>query len=118
MIPRTDFSPQVTGLDGGFSKGSGVSAMDDHNADSTESLNQITSGKPPRNLSVMRHCTSSAFLAELVRKLSRNLICSLISSSSLSSSFFRIGLQISLLYICSFPHSSTIETVHLIDSVW
>ncbi|XP_015889591.2 probable protein phosphatase 2C 47 [Ziziphus jujuba] len=65
MTPGTDFSPQVTRLDGGFSKGSGVSAMEDHNADSSDNLNQITSGKPPRNLSVMRHCTSSAFLAEL-----------------------------------------------------
>ncbi|KAL5557354.1 hypothetical protein UlMin_039590 [Ulmus minor] len=40
------------------------SAMDDQNVDAFGNFNQINSGKPPRNLSVMRHCTSSAFLVE------------------------------------------------------
>lgn len=62
----TDCSPQITRLDGGCYKGSGVSAMEDQVADTSENLNQMSAGKPPRNLSVMRHCTSSALLAELV----------------------------------------------------
>ncbi|KAJ7953235.1 Protein phosphatase 2C family protein [Quillaja saponaria] len=40
------------------------SSMEDQNDDTLGNLSQITTGKPPRNLSVMRHCNSSAWLAE------------------------------------------------------
>lgn len=45
-------------------------AMEDLNNDDDTlgSLSQMNPGKPPRNFSVMRHCNSSAFLAESVSK--------------------------------------------------
>lgn len=47
-----------------------MSAMEDLNNDddSLGNLIQMNPGKPPRNFSGMRHCNSSAFLAESVSK--------------------------------------------------
>ncbi|KAM7260998.1 hypothetical protein ACFE04_026473 [Oxalis oulophora] len=71
-----DVSPQITTTtttttrgDDGFCKTTTTTTNanndDHHHHDTSDSSNQVnTTGKPPRNLSVMRHCTSSAWLAE------------------------------------------------------
>lgn len=72
MASGTEISPQVTGFVGGCLQDTAAmsaSAMEDHNADTLATSNQTTTGKPPRNLSVMRHCTSSAFLCESVSQV-------------------------------------------------
>ncbi|GMY11079.1 probable protein phosphatase 2C 47 [Fagus crenata] len=69
MAPGTEFSLQTNGIDSVSLKGTGVSAMEDqnnnNNNDNTlEGLAPVNTRKPPRSLTVMRHCTSSAWLAE------------------------------------------------------
>lgn len=61
MAAGTDFSPPFTLLDVGYSKVN-VSVMEDENSNNSDNLKQLTNGKPPRHLSVMRHCISSARL--------------------------------------------------------
>lgn len=63
-----DFSPPFTILEGGYSKDD-VSGMENDNSENLDSLKQMTNGKPPRHISVIRHCVSTARLlpvAELV----------------------------------------------------
>lgn len=71
MAPGTEVSPhstQVTRLDGEIDKGSTVSSnnrvVQDEIDDTLDKFGQLTTGKPPRNLSFMRHCSSTAWLAE------------------------------------------------------
>ncbi|PKI57041.1 hypothetical protein CRG98_022545 [Punica granatum] len=65
MAPGTEVSPQVR-LGEEQGKGSRSSSpMEDEDGDTIENLNQSKGGKPPLNLSVMRHCNSSALLVEL-----------------------------------------------------
>uniref|UniRef100_A0A2P2LSI6 protein-serine/threonine phosphatase n=1 Tax=Rhizophora mucronata TaxID=61149 RepID=A0A2P2LSI6_RHIMU len=65
MASGTDISPQMPRLYGGCSTSKGsLSVMGDKNEDHSENLNQLNLGKPPRNLSTMRHCSSSLFLIE------------------------------------------------------
>ncbi|XP_022975783.1 probable protein phosphatase 2C 27 [Cucurbita maxima] len=59
MATGLDFSPPFTLLEGGGYNKDNVSATDDESSDSFSSLKQMTSGKPPRHLSVMRHSVSS-----------------------------------------------------------
>eukprot|EP00268_Persea_americana_P052639 TRINITY_DN5903_c0_g1_i1.p1 TRINITY_DN5903_c0_g1~~TRINITY_DN5903_c0_g1_i1.p1 ORF type:complete len:387 (+),score=66.68 TRINITY_DN5903_c0_g1_i1:840-2000(+) len=59
MAAETDSSPPFVSIEGGFGKDNGLS-MDDENSKTMESLKQIRMGKPPRHLSVLRHCVSSA----------------------------------------------------------
>lgn len=73
MAPGTEVSPhstQVTRLDGEIDKGSTVSSnnrvVQDEIDDTLDKFGQLTTGKPPRNLSFMRHCSSTAWLAEPV----------------------------------------------------
>ncbi|KAJ9673284.1 hypothetical protein PVL29_023088 [Vitis rotundifolia] len=61
MAAGTDFSPPFTLLDVGYSKVN-VSVMEDENSNNSDNLKQLTNGKPPRHLSVMRHCIGSARL--------------------------------------------------------
>lgn len=58
-----DFSPPYAILDGGGygSKGDG-SSLEDESAEAVDVMNQAKTGKPPRHLSVMRHCVSTARL--------------------------------------------------------
>ncbi|XVF16043.1 hypothetical protein REPUB_Repub09cG0207600 [Reevesia pubescens] len=63
MASATDVSPHTTRLEGRSFKGS-LNSMEDEKEDTLENMNQINPAKPPRNLSAMRHCTSSAWLAE------------------------------------------------------
>jgi protein phosphatase 2C family protein 2/3 len=65
MAPGTNASLQIERLDGGCgspSKGS-ASATEDENLDN---LNQLSAGKPPRNIKIVRHCSSSAFFTDFV----------------------------------------------------
>ncbi|KAL6226902.1 hypothetical protein ACLB2K_000861 [Fragaria x ananassa] len=70
MASGFEISTQVNGYVGGCLKDNAAMsapapAMEDHNGDSlVNNSNQVALGKPPRNISVMRHCTSSAFLCE------------------------------------------------------
>lgn len=59
MATGIDFSPPFTLLEGGGYSKDNVSATDDENSDSFNSLKQMSSGKPPRHLSVMRHSVGS-----------------------------------------------------------
>ncbi|KAJ8771057.1 hypothetical protein K2173_023382 [Erythroxylum novogranatense] len=65
MAQGTHISPQIPRLDGdcNANKG-GLFVMEDANDDTLENLNQLNPGKPPRNHSAMRHCSSSLFLPE------------------------------------------------------
>lgn len=54
MATGIDFSPPFTLLEG-----AGYNKDNDESSDSFNSLKQMTSGKPPRHLSVMRHSVSS-----------------------------------------------------------
>lgn len=60
MTPGTDLSPQLMKEE--CCSGLGVSAIEDQNVD----YSQTNTSKPPRNLSTMRHCSSSAFLSDSV----------------------------------------------------
>lgn len=61
--------------DGCLNKGSGVSSMDDHNGDTSGNLNNHLTGKPPRDVSTMRHCSSSSWLAESVSIIKSHVFC-------------------------------------------
>lgn len=61
MAAGTDFSPPFAILEGGYNKDN-VSAMEDENSENSDNLKQLTNGKPPRDLSVMRHSVSTARL--------------------------------------------------------
>ncbi|XWS26031.1 hypothetical protein CRYUN_Cryun27aG0118500 [Craigia yunnanensis] len=58
MAAGMDFSPPFAIIEGGYCKDN-VSDMENENLDNVK---QVTLGKPPRHLSVMRHCVSSARL--------------------------------------------------------
>lgn len=81
MASGFEISTQVNGYVGGCLKDNAAMsapapAMEDHNGDSlVNNSNQVALGKPPRNISVMRHCTSSAFLCESVSKVIPLISC-------------------------------------------
>ena len=58
MAAGTDFSPPFTVLEGSYSKDN-LLAKEDEISENSENLKQITFGKPPRHLSIVRHCISS-----------------------------------------------------------
>lgn len=73
MAAGMDFSPPFTIIEGGYSKDN-VADMERENLDNVK---QVSLGKPPRHLSVMRHCVSSArLIAEA------NLVCMIFSNPS------------------------------------
>ena len=79
MVPGTDTSPYFTALDGGVCK-ENVFSMEDEDREASENSGQAKIGKPPRNISVMRHSMSQAMLpgtAELVSEFCwyRNYQC-------------------------------------------
>lgn len=65
MAPATDVSPHATKLEDGSFKG-GFNSMEDENEDTLGNMTQANAAKPPRSLSAMRHCSSSAWLIEHV----------------------------------------------------
>ena len=72
--------------------------MEDPSMNTSDSLGNhsqiMNTGKPPRNLSVMRHCTSSTLLADSVRNQSLDSYVYLSSSSSSPKSSLCINLTI------------------------
>ncbi|PSS17176.1 Protein like [Actinidia chinensis var. chinensis] len=58
MAAGTDFSPPFTVLEDSYSKDN-MLAKEDEISENSENLKQITFGKPPRHLSIVRHCISS-----------------------------------------------------------
>src|SRR2546425_1010493 len=69
------------------SKNGNLSVMEeDENGDSSENVTQTKRGKPPRNLSCMRHCSSTAFFIDPV-----------------SSNFFPIKFQSTITSKIPFP---------------
>ncbi|XP_061363191.1 probable protein phosphatase 2C 47 [Gastrolobium bilobum] len=68
MVAETDFKSQVATLEGGGGsggclKGNVMSATEDQNDDTVGELNQSI-GKPPRDHSIVRHCSSTLRLIE------------------------------------------------------
>ncbi|XP_050230435.1 probable protein phosphatase 2C 47 [Mercurialis annua] len=64
MAPGTDVSPQTQGWGDVTTKESLPVMEDDNDDQNTDNLSQSKTGKPPRNLSCMRHCSSSAILSD------------------------------------------------------
>ncbi|CAM8985590.1 unnamed protein product [Rhodiola kirilowii] len=64
MTPReqVSISTQVRVTHGGFIKGS-LYTMDEENAECFDNVGHLSYGKPPRDLSAMRHCSSTTWLA-------------------------------------------------------
>lgn len=58
MAAGTEFSPPFTVLEGSYSKDS-VPGKRDEISENSDNLKQMTNGKPPRHLSVVRHFISS-----------------------------------------------------------
>lgn len=63
MAAGLDLSPSLTVLEGGYRKDNG-SPMVAKNSEALDTLKPMQTGKPPRHLSVVRHCVSSAQLHE------------------------------------------------------
>lgn len=61
MAAGMDFSPPFTVIDG-YSKDNNGSAGENENANNVDNTKQMTSGKPPRHLSVMRQYGSTTRL--------------------------------------------------------
>ncbi|XP_057448908.1 probable protein phosphatase 2C 47 isoform X2 [Lotus japonicus] len=61
--PSQTETAMLSGGAGGIPRGSSECSMEDQNGDTLGNLNQNI-GKPPRDLSAMRHCSSSSWLAE------------------------------------------------------
>ncbi|XP_010940247.1 probable protein phosphatase 2C 27 [Elaeis guineensis] len=65
MAAGTDLSSPLSVLDGGFiskDTGGSGSSLDRQDLDTPEATKQIKAGKPPRHLSAIRHCASTARL--------------------------------------------------------
>lgn len=89
MAQETNASLQIERLDGGCSgtcKGS-VSTMEDEKDENLDNSNQLTTGKPPRNVKMVRHCSSSAFFTDFESEIA---ILGLVSPSSENSVFLPI----------------------------
>lgn len=80
MVHDTDFATQqITSLEAKCCNNGNVSStkeMEEQNDETLDHSNQAHAGKPPRNLSTMRHSCSSAWLAESV---GRNFFASFLS---------------------------------------
>lgn len=93
MAAATDFSSQIKVLNGRYCKDSAsVMEMEDEEEEKLDTLDDNSSdqskiGKPPRNISAMRHCTSSAWLAS-VSELESDIGMSVIKSPSNEKSSF------------------------------
>ncbi|KAF2291682.1 hypothetical protein GH714_028104 [Hevea brasiliensis] len=88
MASATDVSRQISTWDVGCTNSnSSLPAMDNENDDASENLSQSKAGKPPRNLSCMRHCSNTAFLTD--PELDIGVIC-LKSPSTENSGFLPI----------------------------
>lgn len=83
MGPGTEVSPQaILAEGGGCCNGNVGSSMKDANDETLDSPNQLNIGKPPRSLSVIRHCISSARLTGTAEWVSNSSPISIFNSSS------------------------------------
>ncbi|ERN17166.1 hypothetical protein AMTRI_Chr09g33790 [Amborella trichopoda] len=73
MAAGTDLSPPFALLEGGYDKEKG-SSSDEEGSGAHENLKQMMVGKPPRHISCMRHCVSTARLATAAELDSDNVI--------------------------------------------
>lgn len=62
MAAGTDYPPSLSILDGSYRKGN-VTVVRDEKSETFEIMKQPNVGKPPRHISGIRHCVSSAQLA-------------------------------------------------------
>lgn len=62
MAAGMDFSPPFTVIEGGYGKDNLSGMEDDKNSENLDNLKQITNGKPPRHVSVLRHCVGTTRL--------------------------------------------------------
>uniref|UniRef100_A0A1D1ZKF0 protein-serine/threonine phosphatase n=1 Tax=Anthurium amnicola TaxID=1678845 RepID=A0A1D1ZKF0_9ARAE len=62
MAAGIDFSSTFTVLDGGYGSQEDNSSREGESTDDLDDMNQVKTGKPPRHLSVIRHCASTARL--------------------------------------------------------
>ncbi|CAK9180328.1 unnamed protein product [Ilex paraguariensis] len=93
MAAGTDFSPPFRILEGGYTKNY-VASMEDKISENPDNLKQITNGRPPQQLAVVRHCISSATLADATDLDLDNGVVSIKSPSDGKSDFvpvFRSG---------------------------
>ncbi|KAL6993350.1 protein-serine,threonine phosphatase [Sarracenia purpurea var. burkii] len=83
MVPGTETSPNCILLED-------VSSMEDEDPETSDNSSQAKSGKPPRNLSVMRHSMSQAMLAGTAEFESAIGVIGLKSPSGENSGFLPI----------------------------
>ncbi|OVA00642.1 Protein phosphatase 2C (PP2C)-like domain [Macleaya cordata] len=94
MAAGTDLSPPFPVLESGFIKEIGSSIEDERSEVLVETLKQMKIGKPPRHLSVMRHCMSSVRLVsstELEFDTEKSFIKSPSDEETVFSPVFRSG---------------------------
>ncbi|KAH7518246.1 hypothetical protein FEM48_Zijuj09G0151000 [Ziziphus jujuba var. spinosa] len=75
MAAGTDYPPSLSMLDGSYRKGN-VTVVKDEKSESFEIMKQPNVGKPPRHISGIRHCVSSAQLAPATEELDVGVVSS------------------------------------------
>lgn len=70
MAAGADVSPPFTLVEGGYSNDN-MSAIQDEISQNSDNVKHMSSGKPPRHLSVVRHCISSATLVAATDSVSK-----------------------------------------------
>lgn len=76
MAAGMDFSPPFTVIEDGYGKDNLSGMEDDKNSENLDNLKQITNGKPPRHVSVLRHCVGTTrLLAATDLVSSSSIIC-------------------------------------------
>lgn len=71
MAAGTDFSPTFKVLEGGNNKDN-VFVRKDEISENSDDLKQMTTGRPPRHVSVVRHSISSATIMSAVDLVSKS----------------------------------------------
>lgn len=72
MAAGTDFSPTFTVLEGGNNKDN-VFVRKDEISENSDDLKQMTTGRPPRHVSVVRHSATIMSAVDLVSKSTRDV---------------------------------------------
>ncbi|XP_048336604.2 probable protein phosphatase 2C 27 isoform X1 [Ziziphus jujuba] len=75
MAAGTDYPPSLSMLDGSYRKGN-VTVVKDEKSETFEIMKQPNVGKPPRHISGIRHCVSSAQLAPATEELDVGVVSS------------------------------------------
>ena len=66
MLAQVNCSPPFAMLESRYTANQDGSRLDGEDPESPEDMKQMKLGKPPRHLSVVRHCASSARFPEFV----------------------------------------------------